>query len=59
VSKAIKGVIKRLRFPLEIMLTCVLWYLAYALSLRNLEEMMQEERGVFGDRPKSRARPRF
>jgi predicted RNase H-like nuclease (RuvC/YqgF family) len=30
------------------MLTCVRWYLAYALSLRNLEEMMQE-RGVFVD----------
>jgi putative transposase len=33
---------------LEIMLTCVRWYLAYALSLRNLKEMMQE-RGVFVD----------
>ena len=37
-----------MRFPLDIMLTCVRWYLAYALSLRNLEEMMQE-RGVFVD----------
>jgi len=43
-----KGVIKRVRFPLDIMLTCVRWYLAYALSLRNLEEMMLE-RGVFVD----------
>src|ERR1700677_175726 len=40
-----RSVIKRVRFPLDIMLTCVRWYLAYALSLRNLEEMMQE-RGV-------------
>jgi len=47
-SKAMKSVIKRVRFPLDIMLTCVRWYLAYALSLRNLEEMMQE-RGVFVD----------
>jgi hypothetical protein len=47
-SKAMKSVIKRLRFPLNIMLTCVRWYLAYPLSLRNLEEMMQE-RGVFVD----------
>src|ERR1039457_4163417 len=43
-----RSVIKRLRFPLDIMLLCVRWYVAYALSLRNLEEMMQE-RGVFVD----------
>jgi hypothetical protein len=41
-------VIKRLRFPLDIMLLCVRWYVAYPLSLRNLEEMMQE-RGLFID----------
>ena len=40
--------IKRLHFPLEIMLVCVRWYAAYALSLRNLEEMMAE-RGVAVD----------
>lgn len=44
----IKSVIKRFRFPLEIMLVCVRWYVAYPLSLRHLEEMMQE-RGVFVD----------
>jgi transposase-like protein len=43
-----KSVIKRLRFPLDIMLLCVRWSVAYALSLRNLEEMMQE-RGLFID----------
>jgi putative transposase len=43
-----KSVIQRLRFPLEIMLVCVRWYVAYPLSLRNLEEMMQE-RGVSVD----------
>ena len=43
-----KSVIQRLRFPLEIMLVCVRWYVAYPLSLRNLEEMMQE-RGVTVD----------
>jgi transposase-like protein len=37
-----RSVIKRLRFPLDIMLLCVRWYIAYPLSLRNLEEMMQE-----------------
>ena len=43
-----KSVIKRLRFPLEVMLVCVRWYVAYPLSLRNLEEMMHE-RGVTVD----------
>ena len=46
--RTVKSVIKRLRFPLEIMLICVRWYVAYPLSLRNLEEMMHE-RGVTVD----------
>ena len=33
------------RFEKDIILPCVRWYLAYPLSYRNLEEMM-EERGV-------------
>ena len=33
------------RFEKDIILLCVRWYLAYPLSYRNLEEMM-EERGV-------------
>ncbi|CAI1992200.1 Integrase core domain [Serratia proteamaculans] len=33
---------KRLHHPVDIMAQCVRWYLAYALSLRNLEEMMAE-----------------
>ena len=45
---SVRTVIQRQRFPLDIMLRCVRWYVAYALSLRNLEEMMQE-RGVFVD----------
>ena len=48
VNSTLRGVIKRLRFPLEIMLVCVRWYAAYPLSLRNLEEMMAE-RGVIVD----------
>ena len=39
---------KRMRFPKEIILVCIRWYAAYALSYRNLEEMMQE-RGVTVD----------
>jgi putative transposase len=33
---------QRLHYPLDIMLTCVRWYVAYPLSLRHLEEMMSE-----------------
>ena len=38
-------VFRRLHFPVEIILTCVRWYVAYPLSLRQLQEMMAE-RGV-------------
>ena len=44
----LRKVIKRMHYPLEVMLTCVRWYVAYPLSLRHIEEMMQE-RGVFVD----------
>ena len=47
-NSTLRRVIKRLHFPLEIMLVCVRWYAAYPLSLRNLEEMMAE-RGVIVD----------
>ncbi|OTA14352.1 transposase [Xenorhabdus vietnamensis] len=41
----IRKAFKRLHYPIEIIAQCVRRYLAYALSLRNLEEMM-EERGI-------------
>ncbi len=44
-NSTLRRVLKRLHFPLEVMLVCVRWYAAYPLSLRNLEEMMAE-RGV-------------
>ncbi len=47
-NAAVKKVLKRLHYPLEVMLLCVRWYAAYPLSLRNLEEMMAE-RGVIVD----------
>ena len=47
-SLAVAKVLKRLHYPLEIMLVCVRWYVAYPLSLRNLEEMMVE-RGIAVD----------
>ena len=39
---------KRLHYPVDVIAQCVRWYLAYALSLRNLEEMMAE-RGIVVD----------
>jgi putative transposase len=39
---------KGAHFERDIILTCVRWYLAYPLSYRQLEEMMQE-RGVAVD----------
>jgi transposase-like protein len=47
-NEALRKVIKRQHYPLEVMLTCVRWYVAYPLSLRHIEEMMAE-RGVFVD----------
>jgi hypothetical protein len=41
-------VLKRLHYPLDVILTCVRWYMAYPLSLRHLEEMMAE-RGISVD----------
>lgn len=32
--------LKGMRFSKEIILVCIRWYAAYALSYRNLEEMM-------------------
>jgi len=34
----IAKVLKRLHYPLDVILLCVRWYVAYPLSLRNLEE---------------------
>jgi transposase-like protein len=48
IDSILRKVLKRLHYPLEVMLTCVRWYVAYPLSLRHIEEMMQE-RGVFVD----------
>ena len=44
----LRKVIKRLHYPLGVMLVCVRWYAAYPLSLRHIEEMIAE-RGVFVD----------
>lgn len=38
----IAKVVKRLHYPLEVMLTCVRRYVAYPLSLRHLEEIQMK-----------------
>ena len=48
INSALRKVLKRFHYPLEVMLTCVRWYVAYPLRLRHVEEMMQV-RGVFVD----------
>jgi putative transposase len=47
-NPAVARVLKRLHYPLDVILTCVRWYVAYPLSLRHLEEMMSE-RGISVD----------
>ena len=44
-TEALRRVLQRMHYPLEVMLVCVRWYVAYPLSLRHLEKMMAE-RGV-------------
>jgi transposase-like protein len=36
-TSILRKVLKRLHYPLDVMLLCVRWYVAYPLSLRNLE----------------------
>jgi putative transposase len=47
-NPAVARVLKRLHYPLDVMLMCVRWYVAYPLSLRHIEEMVAE-RGICVD----------
>ena len=47
-NPAVAKVLKRLHYPLDVILLCVRWYVAYPLSLRHLEQMMGE-RGISVD----------
>jgi putative transposase len=47
-NPGVARVLKRLHYPLDVILTCVRWYVAYPLSLRHLEEMVAE-RGIAVD----------
>jgi putative transposase len=48
--EALRRVIRRMHYPLEVMLVCVRWYAAYPLSFGQTGEMMAE-RGVLVDHP--------
>jgi transposase-like protein len=41
-APGIAKVLQRLHYPLDVMLLRVRWYVAYSLSLRDLEEMIAE-----------------
>jgi transposase-like protein len=43
--EALRRVVQRMHYPLEVMLVCVRWYAADPLSFRNIEEMMAERGG--------------
>ena len=47
-NPVVAQVLRRLHYPLDVILTCVRWYVTYPLSLRYLEDMMAE-RGVSVD----------
>ncbi|CAB3810870.1 IS6 family transposase ISBmu21 [Paraburkholderia fynbosensis] len=47
-NPAVARVLKRLHYPLDVILICVRWYVAYPMSLRHLAYMMAE-RGVSVD----------
>jgi putative transposase len=47
-NPAVGRVLKRLHYPLDVILMCVRWYVAYPLSLRHIEEMVAE-RGICVD----------
>jgi transposase-like protein len=47
-SPSLAKVLKRLHYPIDVILVTVRWYIAYSLSLRNLEEMTLE-RGISVD----------
>lgn len=47
---------KRLHYPVDTIAQCVRWYLAYSLSLRNLEEMMADaQKAARADKMRIRA----
>jgi len=41
-----QAIVRRKGYPLDVMLFCVRWYVAYALSLRNLEKITIDKSGA-------------
>ena len=39
-NRAVASVLKRLHYPLDVILMCVHWFVAYPLGLRHVEEMV-------------------
>ena len=46
--QALRRVVQRMHYALEVMRVCVRWYAAYPLSFRQIEEMIVE-RGIVVD----------
>jgi putative transposase len=44
-NPAVARVLKRLHYPLDVILTCVRWYVAHPLSLRHFEVFIRQ--GLF------------
>jgi transposase-like protein len=48
-NPAVARVLKRLHYPLDVILTCVRWYVAYPLSLLHLAFPDQSHQVARGD----------
>ena len=48
----LRKVLKRLHYPLEVLLVCARWYAAYPLSFRHLEEMIAKSAGSLSITPR-------
>jgi transposase-like protein len=49
INSTLSKVLKRLHYPLEVMLTCVRWYVAYPLRLQNThtrQVLMKHRKGI-------------
>jgi transposase-like protein len=50
------SVFKRCRFPAEIILPCVRWYCRYAISCRDLAEMIATNAALLPDPAETKAK---
>ena len=54
INSAVRKALRRLHYPLEVMLTCVRCYVDYTLMLRHIEEEMGERGYYFESHPRAR-----